>query len=82
MSLILSIRLLNSVPKIDFNKDSILKIQKQHIEYKTRYFNTKRYMSFTGPVFVITTVPITSKVITGERIFKLPVVYAIAVAMA
>ncbi|MBN2893189.1 MAG: hypothetical protein JXL97_15065 [Bacteroidales bacterium] len=82
MSLILSIRLLNSVVKVDFNKESILNIQKQIIKYKKRYFNTKRIMSYTGPVFIIASTPLISIVIAGVNIFSFPVVYAIAVAMA
>ena len=81
-SLILSIRLLNSVTKVDFNNDSILKIQKQFIKYKKRYFSTKRFGSYTGFVFVIVSTPLISKVMAGVDIFKHPVVYAIAVALA
>ena len=80
-SFILSVRLLNSVTKVDFNKDSILKIQKQLIEYKKRFFGTKRFMTFTGPLFVIVSIPLISKVLAGVDIFKFPVVYFIAVAM-
>ncbi|MBN2894143.1 MAG: hypothetical protein JXL97_19890 [Bacteroidales bacterium] len=81
-SFILSVRLLNSVTKVDFNKDSILKIQKQLIEYKKRFFGAKRFMTFTGPLFVIVSVPLISRVLAGVDIFKLPGVYFIAVAMA
>ena len=81
-SYILSIRLLNSVTKLDFNKNSILKIQKQLIEYKKRFFGTKRFNTFTGPIFVIVSTPLTSKIFTGVDIFSFPVVYVIAVALA
>lgn len=81
-SFILSVRLLNSVTKVDFNKDSILKIQKQLIEYKKKFFGAKRFMTFTGPLFVIVSVPLISRVLVGVDIFKFPGVYIIAVAMA
>ncbi|WP_321288292.1 hypothetical protein [uncultured Sunxiuqinia sp.] len=81
-SFILSVRLLNSVTKVDFNKDSILKIQKQLIEYKKKFFGAKRFMTFTGPLFVIVSVPLISRVLVGVDIFKFPSVYIIAVAMA
>lgn len=82
MSLILSIRLLNSIGKLDFNNDSIIKIQKQLISYKKRYFDSKKIMSLTGPLFVIVSTPLISMAIVGVNIFLFPIVYAIAVAVA
>ena len=39
-------------------------------------------MTFTGPLFVIVSVPLISRVLVGVDIFKFPGVYIIAVAMA
>ncbi len=82
VSLLLSVRLLNSIVKVDFHNDSIIKIQKQMIEYKKRFFSAKKYMLYSGPVFVIAAAPFLAKAMTGVDMFKLPVNYAVGVAIA
>lgn len=82
ISLLLSVRLLNSIVKVDFYNDSIIKIQKQMIKYKKHFFSMKKYMLYTGPVFVIAAFPFLAKAMTGLDIFMLPVNYAVGVAIA
>lgn len=81
-SMILSIRLLNSITKVDFYKDSILKIQKQLIEFRKIYFGAKKYGLYTGPILVISMAPIISKALTGIDIFQFPIKYAIGVGIS
>jgi hypothetical protein len=82
ISLFLSVRLLNSVVKVDFHNDSIIKIQKQMIEYKKRFFSVKKYMLYTGPILAIACMPILVRAMTGIDIFELPVNYTVGVVIA
>jgi len=81
ISMILSIRLLNCITKVDFYNDSILKIQKQLNEFRKMYLIIKKYGLYTGPILVISMLPITVKALTGIDIFQVPIRYAIAVGL-
>lgn len=81
ISMILSIRLLNCITKVDFYKDSILKIQKQLNGFRKMYYIEKKYGLYTGPILVISMIPITVKALTGIDVFQVPIRYAIAVGL-
>lgn len=81
-SMIFSVRLLSSITKVDFYKDSILKIQKQLIKFRKIYFEAKKYGLYTGPILIISLAPIISKALTDIDIFQFPLRYAIYIGIS